>query len=110
MVVINEVALLLNIKYSYFIDPTITMVLGNKAIVWAVSVSPSLLFQRYKVPSWIIYLHFGALVFDTDADATAGHTLLVQTRGARQGLYTLLHTKYSHRNSYEVLDSLKRPS
>ena len=40
MVVMDEVALLLNIKYSYFIDTTITMVLGNKAIVGAVSVSP----------------------------------------------------------------------
>ena len=29
MVVINEVALLLNIKYSYFIFTTITMVLGQ---------------------------------------------------------------------------------
>ena len=40
MVVMDEVALLLNIKYSYLVYPTITMVLGNKAIVGAVSVSP----------------------------------------------------------------------
>ena len=37
LAVMDEAALLLNIKYSYFIDPTITMVLSNKAIVGAVS-------------------------------------------------------------------------
>ena len=84
MVVINEVALLLNIKYSYLVYPTITMVLGNKAIVGAVSVSPSLSFQRYKTSSWIFHLYLRCCVLEADAtaDVPAEQALLVQTRGA----------------------------
>ena len=87
MVVMVEVALLLNIKYSYLVYPTITMVLGNKAIVGAVSVSPSLSFQRYKTSSWIIHLYLRCCVLEAvGTDQGPGV----------QGWYTHFYTPSTH--------------